>query len=359
MIIRVALVDSREAYATRLVRAFMEDYADRLEVASFTSMEALDDYLRNTVVDVMLVGSDLASETIVGKRGATLVYLVDDKSTELMYDQRAICRYQKVDLIYKGILDACSERFDHLTTRKEGIEGTAILTFLPSSGGAGASTMASACALASAKHGFRTFYLNLELYGQAELYFTAEGDGSLEDVLYAIEARKSNVTMRLQSAVRRTPEGVSYLASCSNALDVAELQPELVEQLVREIASSDSYDVIVLDMDYAHSALAPVAMALSTKVVFVSNGTLVSNMKFERVYKALTDLSRTGAAEGLAKVVLAYNNFRRKTGMRIQDDFVEVVGSLPHVRDFQTMGELLEALSTKPVFDELLAASVQ
>ena len=354
MLITIALVDNNEEYSSRLTEAFLTDYADRLEVATFTTLESLDDYLRNNVADVMLVSSELATEALVGKRGATLVYLVDDKSIEQVYGHQAICRYQKVDLIYKGILDACSERFDHLTMRKTGIEGTNILAFLPASGGAGASTMAAACALAFAKHGFKTFYLNLELYGQAQLYFEGEGSGGLDDVLYAIEAQKRNIAMRIQSAVKHSPEGVCFLDSCTSALDVAELSSDQVEQLVREIASSDSYDVMVLDMDFSHSKFVSAVMGLATQTVFVSNGTLTSNMKFERVYKMLTDLNRVGDAYGLANVTLAYNNFRSKTGMKIADDLIRVVGSLPHVSNYQSVPELIETLSVKPVFENML-----
>jgi MinD-like ATPase involved in chromosome partitioning or flagellar assembly len=238
--------------------------------------------------------------------------------------------------------------------RKTAIEGTNILVFMPASGGAGASTMAAACALASAKHGFRTFYLNLELYGQAQLYFNGPGSGGLEDVLYAIEARKRNVAMRIQSVVKHSPDGVCFLDSCQSALDIAELLPEQVEQLVREIASSDSYDVMVLDMDFSHSKFVPAAMALASQIVFVSNGTPTSNQKFERIYKMLIDFERTGDARESGKTVLAYNNFRSKTGMKLADDVIRVVGTLPHVSNYQSVPELIEVLSVKSVFEELL-----
>lgn len=363
MMLKVAVIDSRESYLKRLVDAFSAGYSDRLEVFAFSNVDSFEGFLKNASVDVMLVGSDLGSEALEGKRGATLVYLVDDREIESMYGHRAVCRFQKTDLIYKSILDACSDRFDHVGSRRAAIEGVAIISFFPASGGAGASSMAAACALGAAKRGMRAFYLNLELFGTAGTYFTAPGVGGLEDVLLAIEAKKSNVAMRLQSVTKRSQNGVYFIDSVANSLDISELTPDHLDRLVREIAMSGTYNVIVLDMDFAHSKLVPTAMELSTRSVFVSNGTTVSNVKFERLYQMLQGMGRMGMAEGLQNAVLAYNNFSSKTGKRLSGDVVPVAGGLPRVVDANgnslNDAQLVEALSVYGLFDELLATKAQ
>lgn len=363
MMLKVGIIDSRESYLKRLVDAFASGYSDRLEVFAFSNLGSFEEFLKNASVDVMLVGSDLGSEGLEGKRGATLVYLVDDREIESIYGHRAVCRFQKTDLIYRQILDACSDRFDHVSSRRAAVEGVHVISFFPASGGAGASSMAAACALGAAKRGLRAFYLNLELFGSTDMYFTAPGVGGLEDALMAIEAKKSNVAMRLQSVTKRSQNGVYFIDSVANALDLSELTADHLDRLVREIAMSGTYDVIVLDMDYAHSKLAPTAMELSTRSVFVSNGTLTSNRKFERLYQMLQGMSRMGLAEGLQNAVLAYNNFSSKTGKRLSGEVVPVAGGLPRIVDASGNplegAQLVEALSVYGLFDELLASRAQ
>ena len=363
MMLKVGIIDSRESYLKRLVDAFATGYSDRLEVFAFSNLNSFDEFTKNASVDVMLVGSDLGSEELEGKRGATLVYLVDDREIEKMYGHRAVCRFQKTELIYKNILDACSDRFDHVSSRRAAVEGVQVISFFPASGGAGASSMAAACALGAAKRGLRAFYLNLELFGTSAMYFNAAGVGGLEEVLMAIEAKKSNVAMRLQSVTKRSQNGVYFVDSVANALDLSELTPDHLDRLVREIAMSGTYNVIVIDMDFAHSPLASTAMELSTLSVFVSNGTAASNMKFERLYQMLQGMGRMGMAEGLQNAVLAYNNFSSKSGKRLSGDVVPVAGGLPRIVDANGSSlegaQLVEALSVYGLFDELLAARAQ
>lgn len=358
--VKVVIVDSRASYLRKLLDAFASDYADRVEPFAFSSLEGAEEYFKSSSADIMLVESALASDSLAGKKGAVLAYLTDDASVETVYGHRAICRFQKTELIYKSIVDACSEKFDHVSSKSSLIEQVRVFTFFPASGGAGASTMAASCALAAAKRGLRAFYLNLELTGTSKAYFDAPGEGGLEDVLFAIGAKKSNVVVRLQALVKSSPHGVRFLDSCDNALDTFDVAPEQLEQLVRDIAASDAYDVIVLDMDFGFSPLALAAMRLSRLSVFVSNGTPVSNGKFERAYRMLQQLEQRGDAEGCARVVLAYNNFNSKFGVRLDDGVVPVVGGMGRVvRDAQRTplepSLLIEALSSQPLFGELLA----
>ena len=349
MMIKVAIIDSRKSYLKRLVEAFESGYADRLQVFAFSNLGAFEEFLKNSSVDVMLVGEDLGDETLEGMRGAMLVYLVDDREVDSMYGHRVVCRFQKTDLIYRSILDACSDRFDHVSSRRAAIEGVNVISFFPASGGVGASSMAAACAIGAAKRGLRAFYLNLELFGMTAQYFVAPGAGGLEDVLMAIEAKKNNVAMRLQSVTKRSHSGVYFVDSVANALDLSELTPDHLDRLVREIAMSGTYDVVVLDMDFAHSKLALTAMELATRSVFVSNGSAASNLKFERLYQMLQSMGRMGMVEGLQNAVLAYNNFNSKTGKRLNGDVVPVAGGLPRIVDVNGNSlegtQLAEALS--------------
>lgn len=355
MLLKVAVIDDHDSYRERFVATLADAYADKLEVSSFSSIETFDaDQAKSEPVDIMLVSASLASDQIDSRNGALTVYLVDDRSIERLYDKPAVCRYQKVDLIYRALLDAALDLFDAVTFRGEPVEGAAIVSFFPACGGAGASTLAAACALGAARRGWRTFYLNLELYGQAGMYFDADGFGSLSDAIFAVLAKKHNINMRIQSMTKHTEQGVAFLDSCRTPLDLIDLTPDSTVQLLHGIAASSPYDIIVVDADYPHSPIAPTLMELSMRNVFVSNGSEVSNDKLACVVDVLHGRdSRTGFTHGLDNAVLVYNNFDEATSSYLASDDLTVLGSIDHYAN-TTTEQLVDLIANSSVIDELL-----
>lgn len=361
--IKVAVIDARESYLRKLLQAFSSEYSDRLEIFAFSTVESAEAFLKTKSVDVLLVSSEFADEGLEGKGGAVLAYLTDNASVDTIFGHRAICRFQKTEMIYKGILDVCSGKFDHVR-EKSAISGSSkIIVFFSAGGGVGASTLAAACAIGAAKRGLKAFYLNLEVLGSSTTFFRGSGNGGLEDILFAIGAKKSNVGMRLQMLAKTSPHGVRFLDSCENIADVLDMTGDQLEVLVQTVASSERSDVIVLDADFAMTPLAMATLNIAHLSVFVSNGTEVSNRKFERAYQMLQVLRQRGEISSNCKVALAYNNFRSKWGKRPVNDLVPVVGTIGHVvRDAQgtplSAPTLADALSTQPLFNPLLSKGV-
>ena len=90
-------------------------------------------------------------------------------------------------------------------------------------GGVGGSSAAAACAMRFAQKGKRALYLNLERFGSADVFFSAEGSSSLGDVIYAVKSQKGNLEIRLESSVKRDGSGVFFFSPPKLALDTAEL----------------------------------------------------------------------------------------------------------------------------------------
>lgn len=97
-------------------------------------------------------------------------YFVDSMDVDTLNGQHAICKFQKADLIYKQILSVFSENAANVSGLKFGDDNCKILFFQAVSGGAGASTMAAACAAHFAAKGKRTLYLNLERFGSSDIF---------------------------------------------------------------------------------------------------------------------------------------------------------------------------------------------
>lgn len=133
----------------------------------------------------------------------------------------SVFKYQKGELIYKKILDLYASGTDRVLLRTGSDEKTdlRIHLFLPVNGGAGASTVAKAFAMKAAREK-RVLYLNLEIFGDCENVIKGEGELSFYEILYALKSSRGNLAIKLESALKKSREGVYYYAPCKNPDDL-------------------------------------------------------------------------------------------------------------------------------------------
>ena len=82
---------------------------------------------------------------------------------------------------------------------------SSVVIFTSPCGGVGTSTVAAACAIAHANMGKRVFYLNLEQCGTTDVFFQAEGNATMSDVIYSLKSRKANLLLKLESCIKAKP----------------------------------------------------------------------------------------------------------------------------------------------------------
>ena len=171
MKIKLAILERDQSYLQRFISVFSTKYADKFQIYSFTDEEVAYSTLNDTKIDV-LVASDVFEIDIKRvPRRCGFAYLVDSLDVETVNNQRAVCKFQKVDLIYKQILSIYSENAGNVAGLKLGDDTAQIVAFESVSGGCGGSTIAAACALHFAAQGKKTLYLNLEKFGSADSFF--------------------------------------------------------------------------------------------------------------------------------------------------------------------------------------------
>ena len=109
MKIKLAILEKDESYLNRIVSVFGTKYADKFQIYSFTDMDVAVSTLESAKIEIM-VASD-AFEIDVNKlpKRCGFAYFVDSMDVDMLNGQRAICKFQKADLIYKQILSIYSE----------------------------------------------------------------------------------------------------------------------------------------------------------------------------------------------------------------------------------------------------------
>lgn len=116
MKIKVALLDKDKEYLDRLTGVFNTKYADKLEVYSFTDEKNAIESVKEYRIDVLIAEEDFNIDKSEFKRNCGLAYFTGTPGIELIKDEIAICKYQRVDVIFKQILGVYSDMAANVAT---------------------------------------------------------------------------------------------------------------------------------------------------------------------------------------------------------------------------------------------------
>lgn len=121
--------------------------------------------------------------------------------------------------------------------------------------------------------------MNLEKFGSSDLFFSAEGQFDMSDVIFALKSKKTNLSIKLESCVKQDVTGVYFYSQTKNSLDMLELQLEEKTRLVSEIKLSGIYDVVIVDTDFGFDIDNLKFLKLAENIVWTGDGSEISNMK--------------------------------------------------------------------------------
>jgi cellulose biosynthesis protein BcsQ len=351
--IKLAIVEKDMSYLSRIVATFGMKYSDKFEIYSFTNADVALSTLNSAKIDVLLASDqfDIDIKTLPNRCG--FAYLVDAADIEMLNEQRAICKFQKADLIYKQILSVYSEKASSITGFKMNGDESAVIAFCTPAGGVGSSTMAAACAIHFASLGKKTLYLNLEKFGSADMFFRGEGQFDMSDVIFAIKSKKANLSLKLESCVKQDKTGVYFYSQSRIALDMLELTLDELQRLLKELKVTGEYEYIILDLDFSMDKDALKFYRQAQAIVMVSDGAVSSNAKLERAFEALAILEQNSDAPLTNRVCLLYNRVSSKNSQMVKIENIRELGGAP-VYVHSTVDQVLEQLSTKMFFDSIL-----
>ncbi len=352
MKIRVAILEKDINYLNRIVSVFGTRYADKFELYSFTDKDVALSVLEESKIDVLVADDtfDIDVETLPKRCG--FAYFVESADISMENDQLAICKFQKADLIYRQILSVYSEKAGSISGLRLDEDATKVIAFCPVSGGTGASTVAAAAARHYAQNGKRVFYLNIEKFGNTDIFFTGEGQFDMSDIIFALKSKKGNLQMKLESCVKQDACGVYFYSQPKVALDMMELGTEEIVRLISEIKLSGSYDYIVIDSDFELSKDAIAVYKTAHTVVWVGDGSELSNSKLQKAYAALSIMEAKADSPLTNRLNLIYNKFSNKTGLALEDIGIKNVGGAPRY-EHATTKQVIEQLCEKDMFDKL------
>jgi len=353
MKIKLAILEKDIGYLTRIVSVFGTKYADKFQIYSFTDMDVALSTLDPEKIEVLIANDSFEIDINKLPKRCGFAYFVDTADIDGINGQRAICKFQRVDLIYKQILSIYSESAGSVSKLKLGDDSSKVIIFEPASGGAGSSSMAAACAMHFASRGKRTQYINFEKFGSSDSFFSAEGQFDMSDIIFAVKSKKANLGMKLESCVKQDNSGVYFYSQSKLALDMMELNYDDMARLISEFQLMGAYDYIIVDMDFSIEKEAFKVYRNAHTLLWVGDGSEISNNKLFRAYNALITLEEHEEFSIVNRLTLVYNKFSNKSSKVLNDIGVKNIGGAPRY-EHATTAQVLTQLSSMEMFDKII-----
>lgn len=291
MKIKMAVADSNNSYVERL-HSILEK-KDNLVISVFTSTDALKKSLCSQKYDILLLSEDIDDGSLNYNMVSALIYLTDNEygtidSSYPKYD--TIYKYQNIIAIYNNAMEIYSEIATNSLGNNNKSSAKVIAVYSPA-GGTGTTTVSLAIASGLANRGSRTLYLNLEDISSYGVFLKQSGEKNFGDIVSKI-GNNINWNLKINSIANHADNGIMYFNELSNILDVYEITPEDIKELLNGICSSDICDYIVIDMssslDYRSRAVFDVSDSI-TAVVSNSETACCKFKKFLDQYDIISE----------------------------------------------------------------------
>ncbi|MCD7801597.1 MAG: hypothetical protein LUH09_01590 [Clostridiales bacterium] len=352
MRVRLAILDGDKNYLNRIVSVFTTKYADSLQVYSYSDYQTAVKALESIRAHIFLVSASIEVDPGSLPAHCSLAYFVDMPGIAMYKGYPAVCKFQKLDLIYKQVLNLYTEMGGNESQAIGGGGRSRTTFYMSPAGGVGTSTMAAANARYYTLLGRKTLFLSFDPYDTVENYFQADGNFNFKHVIRAVKGKKNNLALKLKSYVQQDANGVYFFATAPLPLDVLELSLSDRRSLLSELAGCGDYDEIVADVPFD---LSPASMELyrsASSVVVVSDGEESANAKIIRAYEATEALEKSGMPSLSNQVYLAYNRFSEQTGKVIDGLDWRNVGGIRQYNGLRK-DQLIGKMAQTGVFDKI------
>lgn len=352
MRIKLAILEKDLGYLNRIVSVFSTKYADKFQIYSFSDVEIAMSGLHSEKIDVLIANDAFEIDLDKLPKRCCFAYFVDSPDIDMFNDQRAICKFQKAELIYKQILSLYSENAANISGLNFSDNTCKIFTFSSPAGGTGTSTFAAAYAIFLAEQKKRVLFLNLDNFGSSDMFFSGEGLFDMTDVIFSIKSKKANLSMKLESFIKQDPRGVYFFSDSKFALDMLELTQDEKMQLISELQNTGSYDYIVIDSDFALDKPHNELYRKSNSVVMITDGTETANLKTNRAYAAIQTMDQMAEIPIANRFVLYYNKFSNKLSKPVDNSEIKELGGAP-VYAHATTAQILSQLVSLDIFQKV------
>ena len=323
---RLALLNEDQQYIRKLCTSLESRYPDKLEICTFSDAAGIAASAERSSFDVVIADEESSVGPESFSKRTAFAFFTDSPDIGRIRDYPVVCRFQKIDAIYRQILAVYAEKAEDISAVSESARTPcSVILFSSAAGGVGTSSIAAAAAMHFAGTGIRTLYLDLGTYGNAELFFRSDGRQGMSDLIYAMKNRNLNLRLKLQSAVLQDESGVYFFRPPAVPLDMLELTTGEKAELIRILQDSGDFDCILVDLDFDLSEIR--ALLLNAEcLIMVSDGSEIAADKTVRALQVMRILDGQDRTALMPRTKLVYNRLSSQSGRMLQGISADVIG---------------------------------
>lgn len=244
------ICDKEEGYAAALAAFLMRKKGLAFQIQVCSTAEQVEAIGKDRPVDILLISEDYLSQERKKFRAGNIFVLTESERECATSGEGEVplYRYQSAETILAEVIQNCGQELKtagelFLQRKKQNVRVIGVYSPIHRTGRTSYSLRLGQDIGTTAN----TLYLNMELYGGIGGYFPEEGS-TLADALYYSRMEGKELGWMLTSMVSHIG-ALDYLLPVRVSEDIKAVPAKDWENLLRQILTEGSYEVVILDLD--------------------------------------------------------------------------------------------------------------
>ncbi|MFB5266970.1 ParA family protein [Paenibacillus enshidis] len=352
--LRVVLaVQSREYIEPLLDYLHGSEYAGRIRMTAFSQPDAFCQYMQEAADGKLpdaVVGEAVFFESWKERVESPMTCFLLSEEGRSVAGTIPMRKYQPVPQLLAGIWDECRRRSDG-ELRMSSREETMVVGVVSASGGIGKTTAALNMAKQLGSAGYSVFYLNLETADSSSLFApSAEGVTGLSRLLYDMKTRGTNpIESAAAYSMRQHDFKADIFQPLANRKEIAEMACMETCELIKLLAGSGQYDVIIADADAELNARTEAVLQASSRLVWLLADDVVSMHKCRLRLYELESSYKDDYEMLMDKTLFVLNRYAGQQVNELPAEGMVLHGVLPYIPSWKQM-DREELLLSSPIY---------
>ena len=241
----LAIYDLDEVYANSLMKYINQKQNMPFKATAFTNKEALEEYLQDNHIDILLVDYNLYDEYLELEDVSKIIFLVEDDCQQFK-DYSYIYKFQSSENIIRKILDYFAELNISKTGSIAKRNGTKIVGVYSPIKKPEQTVFAFTVGQVLAECG-STLYINMDEFTAFDKIYHQNYQGDLSDLMYYFKQNKDTVAIKLKAIVN-TVNTLDYVPPLKYSRDLRTMETTKWIELLETIMATGMYENIVIDI---------------------------------------------------------------------------------------------------------------
>ena len=366
---KILYLDEDSEYSKRFKYYFEKKYFD-VTIDVCDNIDSAKSLLSDTAsrkYDVFLLGSafDKTDDEVLLKSMENLAFAYMSSTLEIINGRYTIYKYCSVSALHEKICSVYEKKQNRIIKRDDLDEieekDTYVITFLPANGGAGSSTMAAACAKVLSNSG-KVLYINLEQCSSDKAFFTSSNKKGLSNIVSLLKTRYTEDALYkiIKESVSSDDYGendnLSFIKGYGTLIDSMSLDNNGLEAIINCVRDKFKFDYIIVDSDFVVSKITDKLIELSDKLVLVTSGSDIAELKVKQFNRYIELLVRDENFDAPQCFTILNKHYGNR-GYDVPFDNT-VIGKFPRYRTsdgtrISTHDIIRQILNLQDVFSEL------